>query len=35
VDGKAVPTREVLVFEVDGHRGISRVGIFIQTPQAD
>lgn len=34
VDGKPMLTREVLVFAVDGQRGISRVEIFIQTPQA-
>jgi ketosteroid isomerase-like protein len=32
-DGKPFRTPEVLVFAVDGDRGIARVDIFIQTPQ--
>jgi len=32
LDGNAVRTPEVLVFELDGGRRITRVEVFIQTP---
>ena len=34
MDSKAMLTHEVLAFELDAQRRISRVEIFIQTPQA-